>query len=207
MIDVNNINILISLDPSFTRTGICITDLQNKTIDFYTASEKIGEKQFENVVKAAKSIVNQLKNIFSKYASYSLISESPLPCSSMSSALYSLDTLIYTTFEDHILKTYNPAILRSRIHQRKYDKNDSIALAERYMKILSDKGYTIKSNIKHSRKIPHDCCESLLYLHLFLKDLGHPDFQFDNSDMVAAYKQRMKNLKQKEKELLSNKEI
>ena len=53
--------VLISLDPSFTRTGICIIDLINKTISFDTASCKIGEKQFENVVHAAKSIVNQLK--------------------------------------------------------------------------------------------------------------------------------------------------
>lgn len=55
---------LIALDCSFTRTGICIIDLTEKKIYFYTASEKIGERQFENVVHAAKSIVNQLKKIY-----------------------------------------------------------------------------------------------------------------------------------------------
>lgn len=56
---------LISLDPSFTRTGICI--IKDKDIYFETASEKIGEKQFENVVHAAQSIVKQLRSVFDKY--------------------------------------------------------------------------------------------------------------------------------------------
>ena len=41
---------LISLDPSFTRTGICVINTNAKTIEFYAVSCKIGEKQFENVV-------------------------------------------------------------------------------------------------------------------------------------------------------------
>lgn len=69
-------NILISLDPSFTRTGICIINLKTKEIYFETASCKIGEKQFVNVVKAAQSVVSQLANIFSKYGNeFDLISE------------------------------------------------------------------------------------------------------------------------------------
>ena len=71
---------LISLDCSYTRTGICILDLEKKTFVFETASEKIGEKQFENVVKAAKSIVGQLKEIFNKYCGddFDLISSAPM---------------------------------------------------------------------------------------------------------------------------------
>ena len=58
---MNDIQRLVGLDPSFTRTGICIIDVVNKTICFETASCKIGEKQFENVVHAAQSIGSKLK--------------------------------------------------------------------------------------------------------------------------------------------------
>lgn len=198
--------VLISLDPSFTRTGICIIDLTNKTISFYTVSCKIGEKQFENVVRAAKSIVCQLSNIFSKYTDYALIHESPLPMSSMSSALYSLDTLIYYTFEDHIKCTYNPATLRSRIHGHKYDKNDSKDLANRYIEVLNKKGYTVVSEMGTKKKVCHDSAEAFLYAHLYLYDNKHPDFQFNNSDEIKKYKERMKELKKREKLLMSGKE-
>lgn len=198
---------LIALDCSFTRTGICIIDLVEKKIYFYTASEKIGEKQFENVVHAGQSIVNQLKTIFSTYNNdFDLIMESPLPMSSMSSALYSLDTLIYNEFESHIKMSYNPATLRSRIHGRKYDKNDSVNLALKYLKILEDNGYIINMMLGNARKIPHDCCEAFLYAHLYLHDNDNSEFQFDNSDEIAKYKERMKNLKKQEK-LLMKKEL
>lgn len=55
---------LISLDCSFTRTGVVILDTVEKKFYFETASEKIGERQFENVVHAAQSIVSQLKKIY-----------------------------------------------------------------------------------------------------------------------------------------------
>lgn len=198
---------LIALDCSFTRTGICIIDLVEKKIYFYTASEKIGEKQFENVVHAGQSIVNQLKTIFNAYSNdFDLIIEAPLPMSSMSSALYSLDTLIYNEFESHIKMSYNPATLRSRIHGRKYDKNDSVNLASKYLKILEGNGYIISMMLGKARKIPHDCCEAFLYAHLYLHDNGNSEFRFDNSDEIAKYKERMKNLKKQEK-LLMKKEL
>ena len=199
---------LISLDPSFTRTGICVIDLLEKKIEFFTAACKIGEKQFENVVHAAQSIVNQLKEIFKKYNDdYDLIHESPLPMSSMSSALYSLDTLIFHTFESHIKITYNPAILRSRIHGHKYDKKDSQNLAEKYLKILEKSGYMIISILGTKKKVNNDAAEAFLYAHLFLKDLGNSDFQFDNAEDIATYKLRMKELKKREKLLMSGREI
>lgn len=200
-------NILISLDPSYTRTGICILNLDTKEFEFYTASEKIGEKQFENVYRAAKSIVLQLKDIFSKYENYDLISESPLPCSSMSSALYGLDVLIMREFESHFKRTYNPATLRSKIHGHRYEKSDSVNLANKYLNILSKSGYKITSVLGNKKKIPHDNAEAFLYAHLYLHDNGHKDFQFNNSDEIEAFKLRKKELKRREKLLLENKEI
>lgn len=200
---------LIGLDPSFSRTGICIIDTESKYIYFDTASCKIGEKQFENVVHAAQSVVSQLKAVFDNVCgcdSISIVMESPLPMSSMSSALYSLDTLIYHTFEDHIQHTYNPATLRSRIHGHKYDKKDSQTLTEKYLNILAKSGYIIKSEMGTKKKVCHDCGEAFLYCHLWLKDSGHPDFQFDNADEIAAFKARMKELKRREKLLMSGKE-
>lgn len=204
-----NDRFIVSLDPSYTRTGICILDLLNKNIYFHTASCKIGEKQFENVVHAAQSIVKQLSSIINDIcgeAYFSMIMESPLPASSMSPALYCLDSLIYNEFESHITKTYNPSTLRSRIHGRKYDKSDSVNLACKYLKILEDVGYTYYLIVDRARKVPHDCCEALLYLHLWLKDSGNEDFQFDNSEEIAAFKLRQKELKKREKLLLSSKE-
>ena len=199
--------ILISLDCSFTRTGVCIIDLLNKKIFFKTASAKIGEKQFENVVIAAKSVTQQLKDIFSEHCggeNFSLIMESPLPRSSMSPALYALDTLIYTSFESNILATYNPITLSSRIHGHKYTKLDSQNLAYRYLKELQSKGYMIESIIGTKRKICDDCAEAFLYTHLYLKDNSHPDFLFDNASDKEAYKTRMKELKRRTKLLLSD---
>lgn len=201
-------NLLISLDCSFTRTGICILNKKTKELFFETASCKIGEKQFENVYKAAKSIAAQLKEIFKKYGDeFDLIMESPLPCSSMSPALYALDTLIYNEFESHIKTTYNPATLRSKIHGHKYEKKDSVDLATKYLNTLSNSKYTIKSVLGTTKKVPHDCCEAFLYTHLYLKDLGHKDFQFNNSEEIVKYKERMKELKRREKLLLSGKSL
>lgn len=197
---------IVAIDPSYTRSGVCI--IKDKCVYFHTASEKIGEKQFANVVKAAQTIVKQIKDIIAIYGDdFDLIHEEPLPNSSMSAALYCLDSLIYTEFEPHIVKTYNPATLRSKIHGHKYDKTDSVNLADKYLKVLTDNGYTISMNLGRARKIPHDCCEAFLYAHLYLHDNGNKDFQFDNSEEIAAFKLRQKELKRREKLLLSNKEI
>jgi len=198
---------LISLDPSFTRTGICVIDLLEKKIEFFTAACKIGEKQFENVVHAAQSIVDQLKEIFKKYDDdYDLIHESPLPMSSMSSALYSLDTLIYHTFEPHIKITYNPATLRSKIHRCKYTKTDSVNLANKYLGILLKNNYQIKSIIGTKKKINNDTAEAFLYAHLYLYNNKHTDFMFNNDDDVLKRKARLSDLKRREKLLLSGKD-
>lgn len=199
---------LVSLDPSFTRTGICIIDLESKHIMFYTASCKIGEKQFENVFHAAKSITSQIQAIIKENCGneYALISEAPLPMSSMSAALYSLDTLIYNEFESHVKATFNPATLRSKIHGHKYDKNDSVNLASKYLKILEDNGYIINTAIGTKKKLTHDNAEAFLYAHLYLHDNGNSEFQFDNSDEIIKYKERMKELKRREK-LLMKKEL
>lgn len=197
---------IVAIDPSYTRSGICI--IKDKNIYFHTASEKIGEKQFENVVHAAQSVVKQIKEIILSYGDdFDLIHESPLPNSSMSAALYCLDSLLYTEFEPHIVKTYNPATLRSKIHGHKYDKTDSVNLADKYLKVLTDNGYTINMMLGKARKIPHDCCEAFLYAHLYLHDNGVKDFQFDNADEIAAFKMRQKELKRREKLLLSDREI
>lgn len=197
---------IVAIDPSYTRSGVCI--IKDKCVYFHTASEKIGEKQFANVVKAAQTIVKQIKDIIAIYGDdFDLIHEEPLPNSSMSAALYCLDSLLYTEFEPHIVKTYNPATLRSKIHGHKYDKTDSVNLADKYLKVLTDNGYTISMNLGRARKIPHDCCEAFLYAHLYLHDSGNKDFQFDNSEEIAAFKLRQKELKRREKLLLSDKEI
>lgn len=198
---------LVGLDCSFSRTGISIINLNKKEIIFETASCKIGEKIFENVFHSAVSIVNQLKEILSKYNNYKIVMESPLPNSSMSAALYALDILIMNSFEDHIIKTYNPATLRSKIHGHKYEKKESQELALKYIKTLSENKYIIKSEMGTKRKLCHDCAEAFLYCHLYLKDSGHPEFQFDNSEEIARYKQRKLELKKKEKELLKNQKL
>lgn len=198
---------LVGLDCSFSRTGISIINLNKKEIIFETASCKIGEKIFENVFHSAVSIVNQLKEILYKYNNYKIVMEAPLPCSSMSPALYALDTLIMNSFEDHIIKTYNPATLRSKIHGHKYEKKESQELAYRYINILSKSGYIVKSDIGIKKKITHDNAEAFLYCHLYLKESGHPEFQFDNSEEIARYKQRKLELKKKEKELLKNQKL
>lgn len=188
-------NVLVSFDASFTRTGICIILLKEKEIYFDTTSCKIGEKNFINTYTAARTIANSLQTIVSNYTDDPVvIMESPLPLSSMSSALYCLDTLIYDVFYPNVAMTYNPATLRSRIHRKKYTKHDSIMLAKSYLETLKTKGFQVKSLIGTKKVIPHDCAEALLYAHTYLKDIGLEDFQFDNSE-------QLKSLKRKEKEI------
>lgn len=197
-------DIIIAYDPSYTRTGICI--LKDKSLFFETASHTIGEKHFLNVYTAAKNLVSDLRVIVDKYtegASYKIVMEQPLPCSSMSSALYALDILILKEFEDCVVQTYNPATLRSRIHGHKYDKHESVDLAYKYLEILKAKGYIIESVYGTKRKIPHDCCEAFLYLHLYLHDLCFEDFSFNNEEDKRLYKEKQKLLKSKAKQIES----
>lgn len=48
-----------------------------------------------------------------------------------------------------------------------------------------------------------NCCEAFLYCHLWLNESGHSDFQFDNTEDLKVYRDRMKELKKREKALLS----
>ena len=67
---------------------------------------------------------------------------------------------------------------------------------------MQEKEYIVLFAMGTKKKLVHDCAEAFLYAHLYLKESGHPDFQFDNADEIAAYKQRVKELKKREKELL-----
>jgi hypothetical protein len=100
-------------------------------------------------------------------------------------------------------------ILRTFSEERDYENfnNFDQNLAEKYLKILEKSGYMIISILGTKKKVNNDAAEAFLYAHLFLKDLGNSDFQFDNAEDIATYKLRMKELKKREKLLMSGREI
>lgn len=159
-------SIFVGLDPSFTRTGLSLVDTENKEVLFTSFSCQIGEKQFENVYKASKNIVASLQSFLSPYKNVRIVMECPLPSAMFSPGLYCLDTLIFSTFESLIDRTYSPTYLVKLHGKRKYTKQDSVDLALERLEVLKDKGYVVKQ-----KRINHDCAESFLYLFDFYKDL------------------------------------
>lgn len=158
---------LIGLDPSFTRTGMCILTTDHKVI-FKTFSHAIGKKDFEHTLDAAKSLAEEIKKTVAEFRPYRVISEHPLPQSSMSPALYCLDAMIFDRLgQRYFLQTYNPATLVKIHGTRNYTKTDSVNLAQKRLGKFLQQGWEVE-NIRPC----HDCCEAFLYICYYLHTNG-----------------------------------
>lgn len=153
--------IVMSLDLSFTSTGVCIIDYNNK--DIFTKPIKIGckDKSFLGIQKSIYLIVKELDELIKKYKIDSIIMEEPFCGACFSAGLYGLDSAVYQKLKNKIIKTFHPSTLR-KIHKKKYKKSDSINLANLLLNKLLLDGYNININ-NYKNKITSDESEALIY--------------------------------------------
>lgn len=162
---------MVGIDPSFTRTGIAILT-KDKKIIFHTLSEHIGKKDFINTYRASHSLAIQLRDYLDQFKPYKVVMEYAPPISSMSPALYSLDSLYHFVLHDSVVKLYHPMTLVSIIGKGKNrTKADSVLKGLSIIEELKESGWLMTQK----RKPCHDCFEALLYVRHYLDCLEKED--------------------------------
>lgn len=154
---------LVGIDPSFTRTGIAVLAKDRKII-FHTLSHQIGKKDFIHVYQAAYSLAVQLKEYLDQFTPYIAVMEYAPPISSMSPALYSLDSLYHFVLHKSIAHLYHPMMLAKIIGKRDRTKADSVIRGLSIINDLKTEGWAALQN----RTPCHDCLEALIYAHYFI---------------------------------------
>lgn len=156
---------MVGIDPSFTRTGIAILTT-DKRIIFHTLSEQIGKKDFIHTYQAAHSLAIQLRDYLEQFRPYKVVMEYAPPVSSMSPALYSLDSLYHFVLHEDIVQLYHPMTLATIIGRKNRTKADSVLKGLSIIKELQDGGWVMTQK----RKPCHDCFEALVYVDYFLRN-------------------------------------
>lgn len=154
---------VVGIDPSFTRTGIAILT-KDKKIIFHTLSEKIGKKDFMHVYDAAYSLSIQLRDYLDQFKPYIAVMEYAPPISSMSPALYSLDSLYHFVLHGNLVRLYHPMTLVKIVGKKGRTKADSVMKGLSIIEDLKKDGWSLSQN----RKPCHDCFEAFLYAHYYI---------------------------------------
>ena len=155
---------IVGIDPSFTRTGIAILT-KDKKIIFHTLSEQIGKKDFIHTYQAAHSLAVQLRDYLKQFEPFVVVMEYAPPVSSMSPALYCLDSLYHFVLHPFIVQLYHPMTLTSIIGKKDRSKADSVVKGLSIIKELQELGW----DMMQKRKPCHDCLEALIYVDHYLK--------------------------------------
>lgn len=155
---------IVGIDPSFTRTGISILT-KDRRIVFHTLSEQIGKKDFIHTYKSAYSLANQLRDYLDQFKPFEVVMEYAPPVSSMSPALYCLDSLYHFVLHPYIVQLYHPMTLTTIIGKKSRTKADSVLKGVSIIKELQDAGWILAQK----RKPCHDCFEALIYVDYYLK--------------------------------------
>jgi hypothetical protein len=156
---------IVGIDPSFTRTGIAILT-KDKKIIFHTLSEHIGKKDFIHTYASARSLALRLKEYLDQYSPYEVVMEYAPPVSSMSPALYCLDSLYHFILHDDIVQLYHPMTLTSIIGKKNRTKADSVLKGLSIINVLTSNGWVMTQK----RKPCHDCLEALIYIDYYLNN-------------------------------------
>lgn len=163
-----------SFDLSFTGTGICMMDDNNKTILFWQVKTDLEKsKTFENIQKAISAVladVGYILSCYEKLGEMKIIMEQPFVGGCWSAGLFGLDSAFYQRFRNVIAKTFHPNTLKKVMG--KHTKKDSILLAQDILYDLQTCGWRVNA----PTKITHDQAESLIYNALFHIEEKHPDF-------------------------------
>lgn len=155
---------VVGIDPSFTRTGIAILTTDKKIV-FHTLSEQIGKKDFSHTYNSAYSLAIQLRDYLEPFKPFDVVMEYAPPISSMSPALYCLDSLYHFVLHPYIAQLYHPMTLATIIGKGKArTKADSVLKGLSIIKELQREGW----EMTQKRKPCHDCFEALIYVDYFI---------------------------------------
>lgn len=157
---------MVGIDPSFTRTGITVLT-KDKKIYFHTLSQTIGKKDFVHTYNSAYILANQIRDYLEQFKQYRVVMEYAPPISSMSPALYCLDSLYHFVLHPYIVQLYHPMVMATIIGKRERSKADSVLKGVSIIKSLQKDGW----EVMQKRKPCHDCLEALIYVNYYLENL------------------------------------
>ena len=164
-----------AFDLSFTGTGICMMNDNEKTIQFWQVKTTLDKKKtFESIQKGITTILQGIEQIIADHEQSSgltIVMEQPFVGGCWSAGLYGLDSAFYQRWKHVIKRTYHPNTLKKIMG--KHTKNDSINLAHAIITDLESCGWRVKSP---SNKITDDQAEALIYNTLIHIEEKHPDF-------------------------------
>ena len=175
-----------SFDLSFTGTGICLFDDNEKKISFWQVKTILDKKKtFESIQSGITSILQGIENIIAEYeqpSGLTLLMAQPFVGGCWSAGLYGLDSAFYQRWRQYIKKTWHPNTLKKIMG--KHTKKDSINLAHAIITELESCGWLV--NFPAS-KITDDQSEALIYNTLYHIEEKHQDF-IEMYDTLNCYK-------------------
>ena len=163
-----------SFDLSFTGTGICLMNDNEKTISFWQVKTTLEKKKtFESVQKGITTILQGVENVLADHEqdSMKIVMEQPFVGGCWSAGLFGLDSAFFQRWKRCITKTFHPNTLKKIMG--KHTKKDSIALAHA---IITDLEYCGWRTTSPASKITHDQSEALIYNVLYHIEEKHSDF-------------------------------
>ena len=163
-----------AFDLSFTGTGICMMNDNEKKISFWQVKTILDKKKtFETIQSGITSILQGIENIIvdKEQEGMKIVMEQPFVGGCWSAGLYGLDSAFFQRWREYINRTYHPNTLKKIMG--KHTKNDSINLAHAIITELESCGWRVRSP---ASKITDDQSEALIYNTLYHIEEKHPDF-------------------------------
>ena len=156
--------ILLGIDASFSRTGLCHIDVDNKRITIGRIQGKIGDKTFQNIINLSTSHTIQLANFINTNGKPNyVIAEEPFNGGEFSSGLHALDAtfMFYLRTCKLVKEIYNlhPSYL-THLHGRGYKGSTSVKLAQKIIQCFIENGYTFNTSLG---KVCHDEAEAIIF--------------------------------------------
>lgn len=188
--------IYVAVDPSFTRTGLCILDTKRKTIYFKPISPPGTNKTYSDTINRSLYVLNNIFDSFHLHELVTLLIEEPMVSSIKASSLGVLSGVLTSHLVNHeiITKLYtaNPNTIR-QLNSALPNKNEvskkalSKTSVELILKLFEEIGYTITlwTDKPRKRQICHDEAESFMLLLLML---------FQDNILTEQFKQKIYNI-------------
>lgn len=144
-------------DPSYTCSGVCLVDPQNKTLEFQGFSRAETKRDLHHYYVAAKELAylfrSYLERVLDEYPNLDVVMEAPFPGSFASSGLYMLQAYYLQVLKDLPIKNFyslSPSYVSGQV-KKACGKKDGIGIRKKYsLELLASMnidGWTVK-NVK-----------------------------------------------------------
>jgi len=179
----------ISIDPSYSRTGVCVYVPSKKKFIFKAISPEGTNETYPKAILRADNIAEEVLKVLSGYNEVNVIIEEPMVTSLMASRLGILSGVLAKTLFSYSnvkqISTVNPNTLRSlnsalpeKVKKGLNPKELSRHTADNILDFLTENNYTVeilndklkKDGTPKVRKVSHDELEAFLLLILLLKE-------------------------------------